>query len=1118
MSDHERRIGALTPERRALLERALNASARRRGTADPAAPLPRRAGGGPGPLSVGQRRLWFIHQLQPDSPVYHITAELTRPDHVGEEQLRAALAGLAERHEVLRTDFPTVGAEPAARVRPGLRPALSVADLRGTDPAGQAAEADRLRAAALRPPFDLAAGPLWRALLLWTDRGTTVHLVFHHIVFDGWSTGVLRADLTALIDSELTGRPADLAELPVQFGDFAHWEGERLAAGRQDALLAHWLGRLRDAPAAIRLPYDRPHPPAADFAGARREFVLPGTADAVRALARRTGATPFAVLLAAFAALLHRWGGDRDLVVGTPVANRERPELHGLIGFFANTLPLRVRLDPDADYLELLRGVTASTTAALAHQDVPLDRLVERLSVDRDLGRNPLFQVAFALDQDQDQEQDQEPEQNQERERDGGPGPVGERHRPGTSKFDLTLGLAEHGADYRGYLEYSTALFDPVTVDRLVRRWELLLDAVLADPGRAVGDLPVLTEEERELFAAVGTTAVGTAAVGTAAVGTAAAAGAPGPARPIHRMLRDSARRFPDRTAVEDPWRALSYRELDGRSDRLAERLRARGVGREQLVPIVLDRGVDCAVALFAVLKAGAAALPLDPEHPQARLEQVLAEADAPLLVTEPALAGRFGAHRDLLVLEPGPEPGPEPDPAPDLDARPAPDADPDADPDRLAYVIFTSGSTGRPKGVLVPHGGLDGMIRDLVALGGLDERTRVLQFASPGFDASVLELLVAVESGGTAVYEPRRAMTPGADLTELLRTRRIDAALLLPSVLGTLDPDELPGLRCLFTGGEAIDRPAARRWSAGRLLVNLYGPTECSVVATGAPCTGERPPVLGRPLGGRTVHVLDPLGRPVPLGCTGELHLGGTGLARGYLGRPGGTATAFVPDPYSGTPGGRLYRTGDLVRWTPDGELEFQGRRDQQVKLRGFRIELGEVAAHLAAHPAVRSAAADVRELAGTRQLAGYLVPEPRLPVPAPGELRAFLRERVPEHLVPAAFRLLDRLPLTVNGKLDRAALPDPVTDRPRTDTAGPADPVQRQVAEAWHEVLGCGALGPDDNFFEVGGNSLTATRVVAAVNARVGSALRVRALFLAPTVAALAAAAADSASGHYR
>ncbi len=1084
------------------------------GTAPPPRP------DGPLPLSFAQERLWFLDQLVPGSWVYNMPLALQFSGRLEPAALAAALAAIVARHEVLRTSFPSLDGKPAQRIAPASEalPMPPLVDLAALPAARVRTEGLRLVAAEAARPFDLAAaGPPLRATLvrlradLSQPRGERwlVLLTLHHISADGWSLGILVRELCALYAAAVEGRVADLPPLAWQYADFAVWQRAWLTGEVLERQLAFWRERLAGAPPVIELPLDRPRPTAQSHRGSQIACDLP-TALAVRLgeIARRHGATLFMVLLAGFAALLARLCGQDDLVLGTPVAGRNRLEVEGLIGFFVNTLALRLDLAGDLGLDGLLAHVRESTLGAYAHQDLPFEKLVSELHPERSLAHAPLLQVMFSL-------------QNLPENRLELPGLTVEEVRTESgesAKFDLSLSIAEKPSQILGALEYSAELFDEATARRLAALFVILMEGMAAAPAQPFAELPLLAgAERRQLVAPI----------------AGVAGGRHGEAGPcLHHLVAARAAAAPAAPAIVTPHGpAVSYGELDAHAALLAGRLRELGVRRGVSVGVCLPRSPELVVSLLATLAAGGVYLPLDPSHPPERLAWTLADAGATVVVT----AG------DLL---PQPPPGVR---RLDLAAwrSSAPAAPGSAGeaaaavrPEDLAYVIYTSGSTGHPKGVAVPHGDAAAHFQATAAFWGLGPGDRVPLLASPGFDVSLDEILPAILAGA-ALAIGDEAMWEPAGLLERVAALGL-TAINLPTAYWSqwaaeIEDKTLPeglALRLVLVGGEAMPADAARRWWRGPLagvrLLNGYGPTETLVTATW--CEVDRREAeraagsvaIGRPFGGRVAHVLDRARQPLPPGVAGELALAGP-LARGYLGRPDLTAERFVPDPVAGeseasAPGARLYRTGDLVRRREDGVLVFLGRADGQVKVRGFRIETGEVEAALSSHHAVRQAVVVAREdRPGERRLVAYVVSGPggvRVE-----SMREHLRARLPAFMVPAAFVVLESLPLTASGKVDRRALPPP---EPRGEVGTrhlpPRDPIEEVLAEIWAEVLGVEQVGVEDDFFDLGGHSLLATQVVSRVATVFGVQVPVQRLFASPTVAGLAAAvtAGESAPGH--
>ncbi|HKV11759.1 MAG TPA: amino acid adenylation domain-containing protein, partial [Thermoanaerobaculia bacterium] len=1062
--------------------------AARTATLPPLAPEPRT---GPLPASSAQRRLWFLDRLLPGSAAYNVTSLLRVSGPLRPAVLSTALAEIVRRHETLRTVFGEVDGEPVQAVRPfAAGSGLPVVDLASLPGPLREREARRLAEEEARRPYDLARGPLFRPLLLVS--GPTEHglvLALHHTVTDGWSAGVLARELSALYRAFAAGEPSPLPELPLQYGDYAVWERRRTAAGLE-AGLAWWRERLAGLP-QLELPFDRPRPAVPSLAGAVEETVLPPEiADGLARLSRARGTTLFMTLLAAYEALLARLSGQDDFAVGSPVAGRDRAEIEGLIGFFVNTLVLRADLSGDPRFAELLGRVREGALAAFAHQDVSFERLTEALVPERDLSRSPLFQTVLLV-------QDATPPRP-----DLGPGlsivaePVGNR----TSKLELSMNLALHEGGLTAGAVYQSDLFDAGTVRRLLSHLSVLLAGIVAFPEARLSDLPLLTAAERRQILGEWSGEEGSALPAEAC---------------LPELFAGWADRFAERTALEAFGERLTYAELDAAANRLAWHLRGLGVGPEERVGIALERSVGMIVSLLAVTKAGGAWVPLDPGHPAERLASMLDTARPRVLITEERLRGRLPETGCAAVrLDRDGEA---------IARRPAVRPPVTTDPDHAAYVIFTSGSTGRPKGVVVPHAGLSALAEAADRTFGTGPEDRLLLVAPLIFDASMLDLVRTFRAGATLVLANRETLLPGPGLARFLREREITHLTLTPSALAALPEEELPALSGLILGGEACPAELFARWGRGRRVWNGYGPTEVTIWATTEELSGSpgRPPI-GRPTAGKSVFVVDRGLRPVPVGTAGELWVGGTGLARGYLGRPDLTAERFTPDPFADEPGARVYRTGDLVRWLPDGRLDFVGRNDFQVKIRGIRIELGEIEAALAEHPAVQAAVVAAREGAsgspGDRSLAAWVVlrPEARLPEAqvSAAELRAALRERLPEAMVPGAWVFLDDLPLSPSGKVDRKALPAPdgSPGSPETAFAAPRTKLEREIARIWADVLGVDRVGLGDLFWDLGGHSLLATRVLARLQGALGVELPLRSLFEAPTLAGFAAAVEEA------
>ncbi|MEU8542161.1 amino acid adenylation domain-containing protein [Streptomyces sp. NPDC048717] len=1042
--------------------------------AEPAIPaVPR--DGRPLPLSFGQRRLWFLDRMNPRSPEWVAGMFLKVPDGTHVAHVQRALNALVERHEALRTRYAVVDGESVQYIAAPHRVEL------------RHLHADREEFTAILKEefgrgFDLENGPLLRAALVRLRGGDhIVTVAMHHITTDGWSSNVLEREFHQLIAAYRDARTEpDLPARSIDYADYAAWQRARLTDEVIAGELAHWRGVLAGS-TPVELPADRPRAAVRDGHGSVVHFTVPEeVVTRLTALGRGHGATPFTTLLTAYATLLAAHTGQWDVPVGTPVAGRERAETENVVGFFLNSLVMRCGLDAKLTFREALERVKRTTRDAFAHQDLPFERLVEELAPERDLSRTPLYQVAFDLHDESFNgavEGDEDIRTLQE--------------LWGIAHTDLTLYMRRHddGTMFAS-LEFATALYDTATVERLAGRFQRLLAAVAADPETVLGECDLLPATERVRLTSAWATA---------------------PAEPVtdavHEIFAVRAARTPGAVAVEEDGRQVTYAQLDARANRLAHHLAALGIGPESRVGVLLDRGAELTATLLAVWKAGGAYIPMDPAWPAERVSTMASGAGASLVVTTTGYADRFAGYPGGLVLTDadGAETA--------LAALPATAPGVPADLDRLAYLIYTSGSTGRPKGVAVPHRGLANHLRwavgELVARGTGGSAV----FSSTAFDLAVPNVWAPLLAGQRVVMLPQ-----DTDLTELgerlLASGPYSFLKLTPGHLDILTGQLTPGqsaalAEVIVVAGEALPGPLAREWAerlgAGR-LINEYGPTEASVGTCVHPVPeGELPPVvpIGAPLPGMAMYVLDEAMRPVPTGSTGELYVGGTGVARGYAEAPALTAEKFVPDPF-GAAGARLYRTGDLARWLPGGQVEFLGRTDHQVKIRGYRVEPGEAQAVLADHPGIREAVVIARtDDAGTVRLAGYFVPAGN-PVDG-GELAAYCAGSLPDYLVPSSFTALAAVPLNANGKLDRAALPDPVPSAAQAAEDEPAGPLEERIAEIWAELLGR-RIGVRENFFQAGGNSILAIRLIAAIQSEFEIALPVREIFEHPTVAGLA------------
>ncbi|MFY0565971.1 non-ribosomal peptide synthase/polyketide synthase [Archangium lansingense] len=1052
------------------LARAIETTTRSTPALPPLRPVSRQQ---PLPLSFAQQRLWFLDQLVPDSALYNMPAPLRLEGTLDTVALECSLSELLRRHEVLRTTFPSDSGQPLQVIAPPAPIALERTDLSALPAHEREAEARRLLEEESRKPFSLARGPLLRALLLkLSDTEHMLLLNMHHIISDGWSMSVLAREVAALYEAFSSGQPSPLPELPVQYADYAAWQRSWLQGEALEAQLSYWRQQLAHAPQLLELPTDRPRPAMQSYRGANLARVMPrALSQALEALCQREGVTSFMVLLAGFQALLSRYSGQTDIVVGTDIAGRTHADTEGLIGFFVNQLVMRGDLSGNPTFRELMSRARQVALGAYAHQDVPFEELVRVLNPERSLAHAPIFQVKLVL-------------QNTPAPEVRLPGLTlrGAESNTGAAKFDLTLSINETEQGLSCMCDYSTDLFDTSTMARLLEHLQVLLEAAVTNPDLRLTSLALLTASERQQVL-VDWNGTRTEHEDTCA----------------HQLIEAQVQRTPDAIAVRFGEQSLTYRQLDERANQLAWHLRSLGVGPEVLVGLCVERSADLVVAILAILKAGGAWLPLDPTYPTERLAFMLRDARPPVLLAQEHLADELPVQNELLVCldSEWDAIATQPVQTPDVRVR----------PENLAYVIYTSGSTGRPKGTLLQHRGLCNTARRTIDAMRLRPGSRVLQFASIGFDASVWEMLPTLMAGGQLHLAPREELMPGAPLHQLLQQRAITAATLTPSVLAQLEPQGLETLETLTSAGEACTSELVARWKPGRRFINAYGPTETTICATLDTEVEERRVTIGRPFDNVQAYVLDARLQPMPVGVPGELCIGGAGLARGYLGRPELTAERFIPNPFASQPGERLYRTGDKVRWLADGNLEYLGRIDFQVKLRGFRIELGEVESVLASHPSVREAVVVLREDgADGKKLVAYVVPGEGDTAEV-GILRAFAGEKLPEYMVPSAFVVLQALPLTPSGKVDRGALPAPTLEdrRQRKPYTAPRNPTEELLTQLWAQVLSLPQVGIHDNFFDLGGDSLLCVRLVAQA-AQAGLALQVKQLFQHQTVAELA------------
>lgn len=1034
------------------------------------------------PASFAQQRIWFLDQLGPQSTAYNDPTSLRLNIALNVGALEQSFNAFVQRHEVLRTSFVAVNGHPMQVIAPALKLPLPLVDLSTLLHAEREAEALRLANEQAQRPFDLTQGPLMRVLLL--QLGAEEYLLLltiHQIISDGWSLGVLFQELASLYTAFTSGQPSSLPDLPIQYADYALWQQERVQEDLLADDLAYWKQQLAGAPALLDLPTDRPYPASQTFRGSAYLVTLPlDLTEALKTLSRREGVTLYMTLVAAFQTLLYRYTGQDDMVLGTFTAGRTHEELEALIGFFVNTLVLRTDLSGNPTFRELLGRVRTVTFEAYAHQEVPFDSLVRELQPTRSLGQNPLCQVMLVL---------QPPPP---------PLPSGwELSRmdikTGAARFDLSLNSADRPEGLACSFEYSTALFDATTIARMAGHWQTLLEGIVAEPTRQLAELSLLTENERQQLLVEW---------------NATHAGYPKD-RCIHQLFEAQVERTPDAVAVVFEDEPMTYRELNRRANQLAHHLRALGVGPEMLVGLCVERSLEMVIGLLGILKAGGAYVPLDPAYPKERLAFMLEDSQAVVLLTCEQLLPLLPEHQPHTVCLDSAWPTI----AQELTVNPVTPST----SDNLAYVIYTSGSTGKPKGVSVSH---QNLVHSTVArtIYYKEPVNRFLLLSSFAFDSSVAGIFWTLCQGGALVLPRADLQLEISYLTKLIPQNQVSHLLCLPALymllLEQAKLQQIVSLRTIIVAGEPCPKELIKRHYhllSHAQLFNEYGPTEGTVWCSVYNCRPEnlRSPVpIGRPIPNMQVYLLDTHLQLVPIGVPGELHIGGDGLARGYLNHPELTNAKFIAHPFSNEPGARLYRTGDLARYLPDGNIEFLGRADHQVKIRGFRIELGEIEEVLRQHPQVQEAVVAARgDTSGDKRLVAYIVAAQRQSLPI-NDLRVSLKEKLPDYMLPSAFVLLDALPLTPNGKIDRQALPmlDQVKPQLEETFVAPRSSVEEVLASVWAEVLGLEQIGIYDNFFALGGHSLLAMQVTWRLWTTMQVEVPLRAFFEASTVAQLA------------
>ncbi|MDZ8084004.1 MAG: amino acid adenylation domain-containing protein [Nostoc sp. DedQUE12b] len=1030
------------------------------------------------PLSYAQQRLWFLDQLQPNSSFYNIPIALHLVGTFNQVALEQSLREIIHRHEALRTNFVIVDGKPSQIIQIQTNWTVSVVELQHLPTSEQEIARQQLAQKQAIQPFDLANQALVRATLVVLSETEYVLLVcMHHIVSDGWSIGVFVKELAALYNAYSQGQPLPLAPLAIQYADFAIWQRNWLQGDVLQTQLLYWQQQLANAPALLSLPADRPRPAVQTFNGAHQEFTLSKELTAKLAqLSQQQGVTLFMTLLAAFDTLLYRYTAQEDILVGSPIANRNRSEIEGLIGFFVNTLVMRTDLSGDPSFSELLGRVREMAMDAYSHQDLPFEMLVEALQPERDLGHTPLFQVMFVLENT----------------------PMPQIELAGlnvtplmtastTAKFDLTLAMENTATGLVGWWVYNTDLFDVSTIERMTGHFLRLLEGIVANPKKRISQLPLLTQpEQQQLLVEWNDTQADYAQD-----------------KCIHQLFEEQVQLTPDAIAVVFENQQLTYQQLNAKANQLAHYLRSLGVKPDVLVGLCLERSLEMVIGLLGILKAGGAYVPLDPDYPQERLSFMLEDAQVSVLLTQQRLVDKLSQYQaNFVCLDEAWSQiiqNNQDNPVSEVRAF------------HIANVIYTSGSTGRPKGVMVEHTGLCNLAQAQIKTFGLQNFSRILQFASLSFDASIWEVVMAFGSGATLYLGTKDSLLPGKPLIEQLRNHGITHITLPPSALAVMPAEELPALQTMIVAGEACSAELIRQWSAGRNFFNAYGPTEATVCATIAKCTdGDEKISIGRAIANTQVYILDKNLQPVPIGVPGELYIGGVGLAKGYLNRPELTQEKFISNPFEEIGRSKLYKTGDLARYLPNGNIEYLGRIDNQVKIRGFRIELGEIEAVLSQHGDVQICCVIAcEEIPGNKRLVAYVVPHPQATctersrsTPTTSELRQFLSHKLPAYIVPAAFVMLESLPLTPNGKVDRRALPDPDLHQELLDYVMPNTEVEKIIAGIWQKALEVEKVGVYNNFFELGGHSLLLVQINQQLQEKYGLQLSIVDMFNYPTI----------------
>jgi amino acid adenylation domain-containing protein len=1076
MTDIAKQITELSAEKRQLLERYLKSAGL---DLTNAVIMPQRRDTNKFPLSFAQERIWFMDQLEPNRSIYNLPDTHYFKGPLDLEALERSLSEIVRRHESLRTTFQTVNGDPMQVIAPPQPLSLQVVDLTALPPQERQAEAQRLADDDAQRPFDLSTGPLFRVQLVrLAEEDHLLLITMHHIVSDGWSIKLLGHELASLYNAYRAGEDSPLSALPIQYADFAVWQREWMRGEQLEKQLEYWREQFGGELPEMELPMDHARPARQSYRGAAEALEFgPDVLRRLKEIGRECKATFFMTALALFDVLMWRYSGQSDLLIGTPIANRNRRETEGLIGFFVNTLVLRAKMNGNSTFREFLDQVRETTLRAYEHQDVPFEKLVEALQPARSLSRHPLFQVLFTH-------------------QDGG-----ELKLSGLeltwmdteneiAKFDLSFFVSESKNGLYVWFEYDVELFERPTIARMLKHFGVLLKGIVENPDARLSELPFLTDEEQQQLREWNQT--------TTEYGRDLC---------LQQIVEAQAAQQPDKVALVHGKEQITYPELNERANQLAHYLREHGVGLNVRVAVLMERSVNFIVAMLGIIKAGGCYVPLDGTHPRQRLQFMLEDAGARLLLTEPKQPEVTASGCEIVYF----------DSARELLAnmnRENPENVNRAED--YAYVMYTSGSTGQPKGVGVTHRGINRLVRNARSV-KFEHSDRVAQTSNMSFDAATFEIWGALLNGATLIILPKETVLSPLELKRETAKQKISVMFLTTALFNQMAqsiPEAFSSLRYLVFGGEASDAQATKRVvdrGKPQHLINGYGPTESTTFTTTyevdevAPSWRSLP--IGQAVSNTEVWVFDRQGQLVPIGVAGELYLGGDGMARDYLGLPELTAERFVPHPFSDEPGARLYRTGDLVRYLEDGNLEFLKRMDHQVKVRGFRVELGEIEAALDQYWAIaESVVIDNDDLPGGTRLIAYIVPEEGVE-PTSAELYAFLKEKIPSYMIPSIFVTLKQIPLTPNGKMNRAELPVPQLseDGASANFVAPRTPLEETLAGIWRETLGVAQVGVESNFFDLGGHSLLATRVVSQIREQFGVELPLRVLFESPTIAGL-------------